>query len=144
KNIDVEIINQEVVKIIMEDEMYRVSYKNKASILVDSVQLTIGHVAYNDPYQLKGYDNFTYNPYQVVQKLNMIHPEHKVTAIGCGLSALDTMMYLQPDDEDRPLDMFTLGGLARTVRRHNYQDLIDLKYVSAEKLAAYAYQLARP
>lgn len=144
KNIDVEIINQEVVKIIMEDEMYRVIYKNKASILVDSVQLTIGHVAYNDPYQLKGYDNFIYNPYPVVEKLNMIRPEHKVAVIGSGLSALDIMMYLKRDDEDRPLDMFSLEGLARTVRGHNYQDKIDLKYVSAEKLAAFADQLDRP
>lgn len=144
KNIDVEIINQEVVKITMEDGMYRVTYKNMESILVDSVQLTIGHVAYNDPYQLKGYNNYIYNPYPVVEKLNMIRPEHKVAVIGSGLSALDIMMYLKRDDEDRPLDMFSLEGLARTVRGHNYQDKINIEYVSAEKLTAFADQLDRP
>lgn len=143
-NNEIEIVNQEVIKIEIEDKQYRLIYKNTESILVDSVQLTLGHVAYNDPYQLKHCDQFIYNPYPVEEKLSNLQANQNVAIIGTGLSALDIMTYLKRDNESRPVDMFSLEGLARTVRGHNYQDKINLEYLSSEQLAAFADQLDRP
>lgn len=141
---DVEVIYQEVVgiKVLGQDD-YLIELANGQRVNVGSVQLTTGHLAYNDPYDLKGEENYFHNPYPVDQKLAEIEDTDQVAIIGAGLSAIDILMYLKKDWADRPVDMFSLEGFTKTVRGKNYQNDIQLSYVSAQALTHFADNLGR-
>lgn len=141
---NIELIHQHVTAIeILGENNYLIRLANGKKIIVDSVQLTMGHMAYNDPYDLIGKENYFHNPYPIQDKLLEVRDSDKVAIIGAGLSAIDILMYLKKDDPSRPVDMFSLEGFAKSVRGKNYQDNIQLKYVSAEALATFANKLGR-
>ncbi len=144
KEDDIEVIYDEAIAIELDGDDYIISLKNGENLTVQSVQLTIGHLAYNDPYDLKGNTQYIHNPYPMKEKLDVIEPHHKVAIIGAGLSALDFLMYLKRNDRSREVDLFSLEGLAKTARGKNFQDVIELNYLSAKALTALADELDRP
>lgn len=141
---NIELIHQQATAIeILGQDDYLIKLTNGKKLIVGSIQLTMGHMAYNDPYGLVGKDNYFHNPYPIQDKLFEVNDNHKVAIVGAGLSAIDILWYLKKDDPKRPVDMFSLEGFAKSVRGKNYQDDIQLKYVSAEALAEFANQLDR-
>ena len=65
----------------------------------DAVFLMTGELSYSDPYNLKGYGNYFYNPYPIEENLNNL--EGKIGIIGSGLSAIDVFRYLLINGQDR-------------------------------------------
>lgn len=144
-DMDIEVINSAAQAISLnDDQTYTIQLANGQSKQVDSIHLSTGHLAYNDPYQLIDYDQFIYNPYPVLDKLMVIADHHKVAIVGAGLSAVDFLMYLKKDDDNRPVDMFSLEGLTKTARGKNYQDQIRLNHSLPHQLLAYEKELGRP
>ena len=136
--IRVQVINQEAIGVKITGHGYLVDLADGQSIQVQSIQLCLGHLAYNDPYHLKGKDRYVYNPYPILDKLKNVQSHDRLAIIGAGLTALDLFVYLKNYKKLEKIDVFSLEGLAKTPRGLNYQHDIQLNFASKSHLVQLA------
>lgn len=84
----------------------------------DAVFLMTGEMSYSDPYELKGKDNYFYNPYPLADHLN--HLQGKIGIIGSGLSAIDSFRYLLSHGHDK-VYVLSRSGEMPSVRGTDYE-----------------------
>lgn len=110
-------IRYEIVEDIeIADEGHYYILSQESTEKVDAVHLTTGHLAYQDPYNLKNTVGYIYNPYPAEELL--IFPENTQSAgiIGSGLTALDTMLYIRKRYPEIKLTFYSRNGLFSSVR----------------------------
>lgn len=98
----------------------------------DLVHLCVGHMAYQDPYDLLGHPHYIHNPYPAEEKLKIIPQGSRVGIIGTGLTGLDMMRCLKMLKEDMKIYFVSDTGRFTTVRVH--EPALDLQYVTLENL----------
>lgn len=131
---NVQLIYSLVLDVIYDEEKesYTVISGDKTDEY-DAVFLTVGQLSYNDPYQLKGVNNYFYNPYPLDLKLRNI--ESSVGVIGTGLSAIDCIRYLIMEQSVSEVHLFSRSGDMPSVRgnRHN----LKIKFFTEEEVDSY-------
>ena len=91
---------------------------NGTEVNYDYVYLGIGMLEYADPYNLKGEENFIYNPYPVAKVLKNI--EGEVAIVGSGLSAIDSLRYLIKAQNYKTVYMFSRNKDMPSVRGESH------------------------
>jgi len=130
---NIEVHKNKVEKIhLEEDNRLSIVYGNNKRQVVDAAHLCVGHLPYRDPYELKGKEEYTYNPYPVKETLKDIPNRSKIGIIGTGLTAIDLMLYLQEEKEDVNIHFTSLDSSFGAVR--GGEKTIDLTYFSKEKI----------
>ena len=99
----------------------------------DAVFLTTGQLSYNDPYHLKGMDNYIHNPYPLNQ--NITDPEGSVGVIGTGLSAIDCVRYLMIEQSADAVHLFSRSGDMPSVRGTSHD--LNIKYFTGAEVDSY-------
>lgn len=94
---------------VKEDGTYLIN-SNSTNEHYDSVHLCIGHLPYQDPYQLLGSKDYIHQPYPVKQKLADIPSRARIGIIGTGLTGIDLMRYLQHQDKRYSIQIFSRDG----------------------------------
>ena len=98
----------------------------------DLVHFCVGHMAYQDPYDLLGHPHYIHNPYPAEKKLKRIPDGSRVGIIGTGLTGLDMMRCLKILREDMKIYFVSDTGTFTTTRVH--EPVLDLQYVNRENL----------
>lgn len=116
--LDVDVVREKVEAVsILENNQYKVRTRGTEKN-VHSVHLSIGHLAYQDPYELKGNMHYIYNPYPAKEKLIFPDEEVKIAIIGTGLTAIDTYLYIKKTYPKAQLSFLSLEGRFSSVRGH--------------------------
>ncbi|WP_368646038.1 FAD/NAD(P)-binding protein [Alkalibacterium putridalgicola] len=100
--------------------------------IVDSVHLSVGHLAYQDPYALKGLENYIYNPYPAIKKLDFPDQPLRIGILGTGLTAIDTYLYMKKTHPKASLSFLSLEGRFSSVRGHEPE--IETHYICQESI----------
>lgn len=100
---------------IADDGQYLV-ITNESTEKVDAVHLTTGHLAYQDPYNLKDEEGYIYNPYPAKEVLDFTESTESIGIIGTGLTALDAMLYMRKMYPNIKLTFYSRNGLFSSVR----------------------------
>lgn len=116
---------------VLEDSSYEIVSEN-SNWNVDAIHLATGHLAYNDPYNLKGTDKYIYHPYPMVQKIPRLDSKDKIAIIGTGLTGVDLMLYIKKYNPNQEISFFSKDGAFGNVR--GYSEPVRLKYFSHEKI----------
>lgn len=116
KELNTEIRFEKVEDIEQTDMGHYTVYSNQSAEKVDAVHLTTGHLAYQDPYHLKGEAGYIYNPYPAEEVLTFPENTLSVGIIGSGLTALDAMLYIQKKHPAIKLTFYSRNGLFSSVR----------------------------
>lgn len=126
------IIEEKVLDLAVEPDGSFVVMTQNRKQQFDVVHLCVGHLAYQDPYKLKGHPNFIYHPYPTNEQLNSIPNTSRVGIVGTGLTGIDMMRYLVRKRESIRLYFLSDTGSFTSVRG-NKPD-IDLRYLTLESL----------
>ncbi|MGY3802582.1 FAD/NAD(P)-binding protein [Pigmentibacter ruber] len=98
KNKNINIIKKEALakKINLEDieNKIMITLSTDEQIKCNFVVLAKGHDDLNDPYQLKGKENYIHNPFPAMHKLSNIPKESTIGIIGSNLTAIDIAITL--------------------------------------------------
>lgn len=100
--------------------------------IVKAVHLTTGHLAYQDPYNLKDSKGFIYNPYPAEESLIFNENTESIGIIGSGLTALDAMLYIQKEYPKIKLTFYSRTGLFSSVRGD--ETSVQLHYFCDERV----------
>ncbi|OJF95330.1 FAD/NAD(P)-binding protein [Alkalibacterium sp. 20] len=100
-----------------ENNQYEIKTKNSTET-TDCIHLSVGHLAYQDPYNLKGEEKYIYNPYPANKKLSLQKGPIAVGIVGTGLTALDTFLYIRKYYPEAKLSFLSLDGRFSSVRGH--------------------------
>lgn len=98
----------------------------------DLVHLCMGHLPYQDPYQLIDHPRYIHHPYPVVEKLRAIPDGAKVGIIGTGLTALDILRYLMLGRRNMEVTLMSDTGTFSTLRGR--EPAVELQYLNIENL----------
>lgn len=99
---------------------------------VECIHLTTGHLAYKDPYDLKGEKGYVYSPYPAKEKIQLNTPKSSVAIIGTGLTALDAMLYVNKEYPFADLTFYSRDGLFSSVRGN--ETSVDMHYFCQDKV----------
>ena len=106
------------------------NHEQEACRQYDYVFLTVGTMAYHDPYQLKGLKGFIKSPYPTYETLNTVEDTDDIAVIGTGLSSLDVIRYVVKHHPNLPLTAVSRRGELPSVRGEMPE--ITLKYLTKE------------
>ena len=98
----------------------------------DSVHLCVGHLPYQDPYQLLHEMRYVHHPYPVKDKLADIPNGSRIGIIGTGLTGIDLMRYLKHQDKDYSIHIFSRDGQFSLYR--GYEPKITLTHLTMKNL----------
>lgn len=116
KELKTEIRFETVENVKLADEGHYTVISGESIEKVDAVYLTTGHLAYQDPYNLKGKDGYIYNPYPAEEVLKFPQDTQSIGLIGSGLTALDAMLYIQKNYPRIKVTFYSRNGLFSSVR----------------------------
>ncbi|MCC5894627.1 MAG: FAD/NAD(P)-binding protein [Alkalibacterium sp.] len=91
-------------------------HTNRSEVIVNSIHLTTGHLAYKDPYQLLGETGYIYNPYPAKEKIHLQEGKVSVALVGTGLTALDMLLYIKKEYPFADVTFYSKDGLFSSVR----------------------------
>ncbi|WP_221348558.1 FAD/NAD(P)-binding protein [Streptomyces beigongshangae] len=83
----------------------------------DHAVLCVGDPAGYDPYGLAGHPSCISRPYPVVSALGGVPPSASVAVIGCGLTAVDTVLGLRAQGHRGRITLLSRDGILAAVRR---------------------------
>ena len=101
--------------------------------IFDAVHLCIGHLPYNDPYELENHPRFIYHPFPAKEKLKVIPKDAKVAILGTGLTAVDMFRYLHTHRPDVRIDFYSRSGRFKSIRGQ-YEE-INYQYFTEENIS---------
>lgn len=116
---------------IKEDGTYLVQSASTTETY-DCIHLSIGHLPYQDPYQLLGQDNYIHHPYPVQKKMAQISNGARVGVIGTGLTGIDLLRYFQHEEKDYHVHSFSRGGEFPLYR--GFEPQMQLRFLNIETL----------
>lgn len=132
---------KELNPIIVKEEVTSLEKKEGGTFLVQSntgeknfdlIHLCIGHLPYQDPYQLIDNPCFIYHPYPAQEKLANIEKGLRVGVVGTSLTAIDMMRFLKHEKEEIQLHFFSDTGRFSTLRGN--EPKFNLHYLTLERL----------
>lgn len=126
------VIKEEVTDLTVQSDGTFLLTSNQGEIAVDVVHLCMGHLAYQDPYHLKGNPDYIYHPYPTYKKLDLIANKARVGIIGTGLTGIDMMRYLVRKREGIQIHFFSDTGMFSSVR--GVEPQLRLQYVTRKQL----------
>lgn len=116
---------------VQEDGRYQVE-TDQTSQSFDILHLCIGHLAYQDPYNLRGHKNYIHHPYPVQEKLSDFPEGSHIGIIGTGLTSIDLMRFLRNQPKHYDLSFISRSG-GFSLYREPETDL-TLHYLTLENL----------
>ncbi|MDZ7834884.1 MAG: FAD/NAD(P)-binding protein [Alkalibacterium sp.] len=136
--LNVTVVREEVTDIVrQENDQYRIKTCHLEKT-VDSVHLSIGHLAYQDPYGLKDQKNYIHNPYPAERNLNFPDEPVKVAVIGTGLTAIDAYLYIRKYYPKARLTFLSLDERFASVRAEEPET--ENRYLRREKVLRHLQQ----
>jgi len=118
---------------LTDDRKYVVKTETEEET-VNCIHLATGHLAYQDPYKLKGKKNYIHLPYPVIEKVKDIPVDSSVAILGTGLTAIDLMNYLRNKSPKMKIAMVSPDGKFSSVRGSKSEH--TLSYLTVERLEA--------
>lgn len=111
-------------------QTYGLATQNHPQLKIyDVVFLTIGHLPYADPYNLRGATHFVHTPYPVHDQLSPLDATQRIGIIGSGLTGLDVMHYLQASkDLTHPVTFYIRHEPFTNVKSQLYQGDLVLSF----------------
>jgi uncharacterized NAD(P)/FAD-binding protein YdhS len=132
EKLNVAVVREKVQAVkILENGQFTIK-TDRTEKQVDSAHLCIGHLAYQDPYDLKGETNFIYNPYPAMKKLSFENETPSIGILGTGLTAIDTYLYMKKTHPKAELTFLSLEGRFSSVRGHEPD--IHTHYICRESI----------
>ena len=98
----------------------------------DAVHLCIGNLPYQDPYKLKGFNNYIQDPFPISEKLKELPQDASVAVLGTGLTSIDLFRYFHFNRPDIKLDFYSRSGRFKSVSAH--QQTVEFKYFTEENI----------
>jgi len=136
--LNVTVVREEVTDIIrLKNDQFRIKTCHLEKT-VDVVHLTTGHLAYQDPYDLKGQINYIYNPYPVERQLNFPDDPVKVAIVGTGLTAIDAYLYIRKNNPKAQITFLSLDERFASVRAQEPET--ENRYLRKEKVLRHLQQ----
>lgn len=127
------LIKQEVTDLeVIRDNRYRVKAGEHEAVY-DRVHLAIGHLSYQDPYELEGTEGYIHVPYPVREKVKGIEEYRRIGILGTGLTAIDMLLYVKKIHPDAEVSMFSRSGTFGSVR--GIEETLQLKYFNEARVA---------
>lgn len=128
------VIKQEVTSIRVTEEGRYLVKTDELEKTCDIIHLATGHLAYQDPYELNGIENYIHHPYPVISKLKNISEKKHVGILGTGLTAVDLMLYLKKITPHITISFVSPDGKFGSVR--GIEENKDLEYFTKENIKA--------
>lgn len=100
---------------VTEENKYLISTEEDTEEF-DMVHLALGHLAYQDPYQLKGTKGYVHVPYPTEKVLQGIEKNKHVGILGTGLTSIDLMLYVKKQFPEVNISFFSPEGTFAAVR----------------------------
>lgn len=116
---------------VRDDNRYIITTTGEEDV-VDFIHLTTGHLAYQDPYDLKGIENYLHHPYPLIEKVKDLSHDPHVAILGTGLTSIDIMIYLRKINPMMRISFLSLDGKFSSVRGPTRK--IDLYYLTQKRL----------
>lgn len=132
EELNVTVIYEKVIAVKMQASGQYAIETNNGSKHFDSVHLSVGHLAYQDPYNLKGNEKYIYNPYPATKRLKYENVPSTVGIIGTGLTAIDTFLYMRKHYPDVQLSFLSLDERFSSVRGHEPE--VETHYFCKESI----------
>lgn len=127
-------IKQPVISVkVKEANRFTVATKETEETF-DVIHLTTGHLAYQDPYGLKGTENYVHHPYPAEIKLSNISEDKHVGILGTGLTSVDLMLYLKKTRPTIDISFFSPDGKFGAVRGKEKE--MKVNYFTKETIQA--------
>ncbi|GAA0352762.1 FAD/NAD(P)-binding protein [Alkalibacterium iburiense] len=116
-DLPVTVIYQKVTRIraIGDHASYLIETKDYIK-KVDVVHLAVGHLAYQDPFQLKGLSQYVYHPYPATKQLAFETKKASIGILGSRLTALDAMHFLKKKNPEATFHFFSLDSKFSSIR----------------------------
>lgn len=106
------------------------NHQQEACRQYDYVFLTVGTMAYHDPYHLKGLKGYIPSPYPTYETLNEVDSTDDIAIIGTGLSSLDVIRYVVKHHPNLPITATSRHGELPSVRGNMID--ITLRHITKE------------
>ncbi|MBM6613365.1 FAD/NAD(P)-binding protein [Desemzia sp. RIT804] len=132
KMVQPRIIYEWVTDLKVKDDGTYLIKSDTASEHYDIVHLCIGHLPYQDPYQLLGTKGYIHHPYPVKQELANIPRGVRIGIIGTGLTGIDLIRYLKLQDKGYSIQIFSRDGRFPLYR--GYEPEIILNHLTMENV----------
>lgn len=131
-NNNIQVIQDKIERLDYDGQLFHCQIGDEVKCY-DIVYLGIGMLEYMDPYELKGQENFIYNPYPIIEKLKDV--KKNVAIVGTGLSGIDCLRYLLIECHLDKVYMFNRSNELPAVRGTHYD--FDFKYFTRKTLLKY-------
>ncbi|MCT9094060.1 FAD/NAD(P)-binding protein [Streptomyces sp. ASQP_92] len=116
----VEWLHRRAVSVALDGHKTLVGLEDGATVPCDYTVLCVGEPSEPfgyDPYELAGHPSYISRPYPVASTLGTIHPSASVAVIGCGLTAVDTVLGLRAQSHQGRITLLSRDGILAAVRR---------------------------
>lgn len=131
-NDNIQVIKDKIEHLDYDGQLFHCQIGNKEKCY-DIVYLGIGMLEYMDPYELKGMENFIYNPYPIIKELKDV--KQNVAIVGTGLSGIDCLRYLLIERNLGKVYMFNRSNELPAVRGTHYD--FNFEYFTRDTLLKY-------
>lgn len=132
KELNVTVVLEKVTAMTMQESGKYLIETENSSKEMDAVHLSIGHMAYQDPYKLKGTEKYIYNPYPATRQLVFKIQPQSVGIVGTGLTAIDTFLYMRKHYPGTKMTFLSLDERFSSVRGH--EPVVDTYYFCPDSL----------
>ncbi|MFC9752719.1 FAD/NAD(P)-binding protein [Streptomyces sp. NPDC056921] len=110
-------LRRRVVSVAPDGDKALVGLEDGATVPCDYAVLCVGDPSGYDPYELAGHPSYIARPYPVASTLDTVHPSASVAVIGCGLTAVDTVLGLRAQGHQGRITLLSRDGILAAVRR---------------------------
>ncbi|KIF78416.1 hypothetical protein QR77_40945 [Streptomyces sp. 150FB] len=110
-------LRRRVVSVAPDGDKALVGLEGGATVPCDHAVLCVGDPSGYDPYKLAGHPSYISRPYPVAATLDTVHPSASVAVIGCGLTAVDTVLGLRAQRHQGRITLLSRDGILAAVRR---------------------------
>lgn len=101
------IIQEEVITLRVQKAGTYIIQSPSSLEQYDSVHLCLGHLPYQDPYDLIGNERYIHHPYPAQEKLVHFPEDARIGIIGTGLTSIDLMRFLKKNNPQRNIHFFS-------------------------------------
>lgn len=126
------VIKERILSVEVTTEQTYVLSTDESAEEYDIVHLALGHLAYQDPYQLNGMNGYVHVPYPANEVLKGMKEDQHIGILGTGLTSIDLMLYLKKQYPSIQISFFSPDGSFSAVR--GVEKEISLTHFSKEAI----------
>ncbi|WP_371749921.1 FAD/NAD(P)-binding protein [Streptomyces sp. NBC_01283] len=110
-------LRRRAVSVAPDGDKALVGLEGGATVPCDYAVLCVGGPSGYDPYGLAGHPSYISRPYPVASALATVDPSASVAVVGCGLTAVDTILGLRAQGHQGRITLLSRDGILAAVRR---------------------------